>query len=268
MISKKVLVVVDDVDTTKNLRDLQLINDKHAINVDYKSKVLVNCRNWQILKNLVKESAKVDMAFLDRKQSRELFMFHAFKDANRVTNDFKNISMEIIKACGGLPLSLEILGCYLCGIRDLEIWKDALRKLKAGRNIIGDSNNEMLWKTLRISYDHLIKIEQDMFLDIACFFTGFKKSTFCRVYWNVDGLSSPMLRLQNLKDKSLIKWGEDGILYMHEQLRDMGRNIAMEVPMSRFIWKPNISLQKNQVWEHVLIQSYGIYTWSKFQMKP
>ncbi len=34
---------------------------------------------------------------------------------------------------------------------------------------------------------------------------------------------------------------------MHEQLRDMGRNIAMEVPMSRFIWKPNISLQKNQV---------------------
>jgi predicted secreted protein len=55
-----------------------------------------------------------------------------------------------------------------------------------------------------------------MFLDIACFFIGFKKSTFCQVYWNVDGLSSPMLRLQNLKDKSLIKWAEDGILYMHE----------------------------------------------------
>jgi hypothetical protein len=248
MISKKVLVVVDDVDTTKNLGDLQLLNGKHAINVDYKSKVLVNCRNWQILKNHVKESAKVDMAFLDKEQARELFMFHAFKHANHLTNDFKNISMEIIKACGGLPLSLEILGCYLCGISDLEIWNDALHELKAGRNIIGDSDNEVLWKTLRISYDRLIKIEQDMFLDIACFFTSFKKSTFCRVYWNVDGLSSPMLRLQNLKDKSLIKWGEDGILCMHEQLRDMGQNIAMEVPMSRFIWKPNISLQKNQVW--------------------
>jgi hypothetical protein len=88
------------------------------------------------------------------------------------------------------------------------------------------------------------------------------------VYWNVDGLSSLMFRLQNLKDKSLIKWAEDGILYMHEQLRNMGQNIAMEVPMSRFIWKPNISLQKNQVWGHVLIQSYGIYICSKFQMKP
>jgi hypothetical protein len=56
-----------------------------------------------------------------------------------------------------------------------------------------------------------------------------------------------MLLLQNLKDKSLIKWAKDGSLYMHEQLRDMGRNIAMKVEMSRFIWKPNISLQKNQV---------------------
>ncbi len=67
------------------------------------------------------------------------------------------------------------------------------------------------------------------------------------MYWNADDSSSSMLRLQNLKDRSLIKWAKDDMLYMHEQLRDMGRNIAMEVTMSRFIWKPNISLQKNQV---------------------
>ncbi len=100
-ISKKTFVVVDDVDTTMNLRDLQLLNDKHVVNVHYKSK-LVNCWNWQILKNNVKESAKVDMTFLDGEQTRELFMFHAFKHANPVTNDFKNIFMEIIKTCGGL----------------------------------------------------------------------------------------------------------------------------------------------------------------------
>ncbi|CAM6013788.1 unnamed protein product, partial [Sphagnum balticum] len=129
MISKKVLVVVDDVGTTKNLEALQLPIDKHATNVNCKSKILVNCRNWQILKNHVKESAKFDMVFLKEEQARKLFMWHAFKHANNVTNDFKNISMEIIKACGGLPLSLEVLGCYLCNIHDLEIWKDALRQL-------------------------------------------------------------------------------------------------------------------------------------------
>ncbi len=67
------------------------------------------------------------------------------------------------------------------------------------------------------------------------------------MYWNADGSSSPMLGLQNLKDRSLIKWAEDDNLYMHEQLRDMGQNIATKVTMSRFIWKPNITLQKNQV---------------------
>jgi hypothetical protein len=247
MISKKVLVVVDDVGMTKNLEALQLPIDKHAITVNCKSKILVNCRNWQILKNHVRESAKVDMAFLDEEQARKLFMCHAFKRANNVTNDFKNISMEIIKACRGLPLSLEVLGCYLCNIHDLKIWKDASRQLKAGRNITGGYDNELLWKTLKISYDHLDEEHQDMFLDIACFFTGLKKKTFCRVYWNADGSSSPMLGLQNLKDRSLIKWAKDGNLYMHEQLRDMGRNIATKVTMSRFIWKPNISLQKNQV---------------------
>jgi hypothetical protein len=245
MISKKVLVVVDDVDMTKNLEDLQLLIDKDATNVDCKSKVLVNCRNWQILKNHVRESAKVDMAFLEYEQARELFMFHAFKHANHVINNFENISMEIIKACGGLPLSLEILGCYLYDIRDLEIWKGALHELKGGRNITGGSENEMLWKTLRISYDHLIKTHQDMFLDVACFFVGFKKITFDRVYSDGDDSSNLKQIFKNLEDRSLIKWAKDGDLYMHEQLRDMGRNIAMEVTMSRFIWKPNIYLQNN-----------------------
>ncbi|KAH8967378.1 hypothetical protein BDL97_03G075400 [Sphagnum fallax] len=251
MISKNVLVVVDDVDISKKLEDLQLLIDKDATIVNCKSKVLVNCRNWQILKNHVRESAKVDMALLEEEKARELFMLHAFKDANCVTNDLKIISMDIIKACGGLPLSLEVLGCYLCDIEDLEIWKGALHELKGGRNITGSFDNEMLWKTLRISYDHLIKTHQDMFLDIACFFVNFKKSTFCRVYWNGDDSSSLMVILQNLKDRSLIKWAEDGTLYMHEQLRDMGQNIATEVTMSRFIWKPKIFLQNNQVVENL-----------------
>ncbi len=76
-----------------------------------------------------------------------------------------------------------------------------------------------------------------MFLDIFLFFIGFKKNAFYRVYWNVDGLSNHMFRLQNLKYKYVIKWAKDGSLYMHEQLQNMGQNIAMEIPMSLFIWK-------------------------------
>ncbi|CAM6020720.1 unnamed protein product [Sphagnum balticum] len=248
MISKKNLVVVDDVGKREIFGALlQVLIDKDVNNVDCKSKILVNCRNWQILKYHVKESAKMDMELLEEEQARELFMFHAFKHANHVTNDIKNISMEIIKACEGLPLSLEVLGSYLCDISILEVWKDALHTLKSGKNITGGSEDEVLWTTLQISYDHMDKDHQNMFLDIACFLVGFNKSTLCRVYWNGDDSCSHMLVLQNLKERSLIKWAEDGGLYMHEQLQDMGRNIAMEVTMNRFIWKPNIYLRNNQV---------------------
>ncbi len=268
LISKKVLVVVDDVGKLENLEALQLIS-KDVVNVNCKSKILVNCRNWQILKYHVSESAKMDMTLLDEDQARELFMFHAFKHPNHGIKDFENISMKIIKACGGLPLSLEVLGCYLCNVHILEIWEDTLLQLEGGQSITGGSDNEMLWKKLRISYDALDEKHQNMFLDIACFFNGFKKNTFCRV-WSGDN-SSPMLGLQNLKDRSLIKWAKDGVLYMHEQLQDMGQNIAMEVPMSRFIWKPKKekkNLQKNEVRTHVNSILYVIIIILKFPMKP
>jgi len=72
--------------------------------------------------------------------------------------------------------------------------------LKNGKNITGGSKDEVLWTTLRISYDHLDKDHQNMFLDIACFLVSFNKSTLCRMYWNGNDSCSPMLGLQNLKD--------------------------------------------------------------------
>jgi len=259
MISKKVLVVVDDVGKVENLISLQLFIDKAANNVTSKSKVLVNCRNWQSLKFHVSENGKVVMKSLEEKQAWELFMFHAFGNANHVpTKDFKDICMKIIKACGGLPLNLKVLGSFLCNIKELEIWEGALSKLKSGQSFNGGNDNEKLWSKLKISYDHLDKEHQNMFLDIACFFSGLKLSTICRV-WNGDYLY-PRFALQNLQHRSLIQWVEGGTLHIHEQLRDMGQYIAREPPiMNRFMWKPNMSnflLQKAEV-VTILFQSYN-----------
>jgi hypothetical protein len=102
MISEKVLVVVDDVGKVENLTSLQFLIDEVAKNATSKSKVFLNCRNWQILKSHVNEDGKVVMKFLEEKQARELFMFHAFGNANHIpTKDFKDICMEIIEACEG-----------------------------------------------------------------------------------------------------------------------------------------------------------------------
>jgi GTPase SAR1 family protein len=259
MISKKVLVVVDDVGNAENLTSLQLVIKKYAKNKISKSKVLVNCRNWQNMKTYVNEDGKLVMKSLQEEQARELFMFHAFDNANHIpTKDFKDICMKIIKACGGLPLSLKVLGSFLCDTKDLDIWKGALRKLKSGQSITGGYDNEELWSVLKISYDSLDKQHQNMFLDIACFFHGLKISTICRA-WSGDYLD-PKFELQNLRHRSLIEWAEGGILYIHEQLQDMGQNIINELPiMNRFIWKsntPNFFLQKDEV-VAIRFQSYN-----------
>jgi hypothetical protein len=97
-----------------------------------------------------------------------------------------------------------------------------------------------------------------MFLDIACFLDGLKRSTICRVR-NGHYLNQKF-ELQNLQHRSLVQWAEDGILYIHEQLQDMGQNIAMETPiMNRFIWKSNESnflSQKDEV-VTILFKSYN-----------
>jgi hypothetical protein len=72
----------------------------------------------------------------------------------------------------------------------------------------------------------------------------------------------------------LIQWVEGGILYIHEQLWDMGQSMVMELPiMNHFIWKsnkPNLFLQKDKV-VTILFQSYNFilisyeFFWSKIK---
>jgi energy-coupling factor transporter ATP-binding protein EcfA2 len=257
MISKKVLVVVDDVGKAENLTSLQLFIEKGAKNATSKSKLLVNCRNWQILKSHVSEDGKMVMKSLEEKDARKLFMFHAFGDVNHVPNkDFKDLCIKIIEACKGFPLSLKVLGSFLCNTKELKMWEGVLSKLKSGKNFTGGNDNEDLWSVLKLSYDPLDWEHKNMFLDIACFLGGLKLSTICRM-WNRD--EHPYVALQNLQHRSLIEQAEGGTLYIHDQLRDMGQNITMEPPiMNRFIWKSNISnlfFQKDEV-VTILFQSY------------
>ncbi len=115
-------MVVDDVGKAKNLTSLQLLIEKVVKNATFRSKVFMNCQNWQILKSDVSENEKMVMKSLEEEQARALFMFHAFSNANHVpTKDFKNIFMKIINACGGLLLSLKVLGSFLSDIKELEI---------------------------------------------------------------------------------------------------------------------------------------------------
>ncbi|CAK9267667.1 unnamed protein product, partial [Sphagnum jensenii] len=233
MISKKVLVVIDDVDE-------KLINDLSKVlafkGKNRKSNVIMTCRNWGILEDHLDPNGKFEMPYLNKKQATELLLSHAFPNTKQVEKGFEKIVEEIVEACAGLPLSLEIMGGFLHKKKNqdmqtrLKIWRGALKKLQAGNNLDGGIE-DILWKSLEISYKDLDQPEKDMFLDIACYFGGLKEIIALRI-WDSD---SSTLELQNLKDRSLVKVKEDGNLSIHDQLRDMGRKFAIREEKNR-IW--------------------------------
>ena len=121
-----------------------------------------------------------------------------------------------MKYSSGLPLALEVLGSFLFGKSTIE-WKISLDRLK-------EFPEEAILKVLRISFNGLQKPQKEIFLHIACFFNHEKKD---HVVEKLDGLGLyPGIGLKELIDKSLLKIMDDDIVWMHELLEEMDRNIV------------------------------------------
>jgi len=197
MIFKKVLVVVDDVGTTENLIALQVLAIESKQNGIISSNVIVTCRNWQILEGHVSENGKMDVAPLNMEEAKKLFLFQTFPITKVVKEGFEVIFDEIVQACDGLPLSLEVMGGFLHTKqhleikKQLEIWKDALQKLRNAETLDGGKDDK-LWRSLQVSYEDLQHTECNMFLDIACYFCGLNEQMIVQIW---DFQSSPQLGL-------------------------------------------------------------------------
>ncbi|KAG0578369.1 hypothetical protein KC19_4G017700 [Ceratodon purpureus] len=244
IITRRVLLVVDDVGIKDNMNKLVV----HAFKDGQKgSKVIVTTRRSDTL-NEYRESI-FDVGLLTEKEASDLFSFYAFHEVHEKERmDLDTHAKAIIKACGGLPLSLEVTGQFLRQYNHFEIgerkhiWKEALDRLQAAKPFEGCDDDEQLWARLQISYDDLADDEKSMFLDFACIFCetciktgqlGVRKGWLARIWDSHIGVL-------NLVNKSLIKWNcETQVYTMHDQLRDMGRAIVRkEVDGKRSrIWK-------------------------------
>jgi hypothetical protein len=225
--TKKVLIILDDV------RCQQQLDGILPIDLDFKngSRIIMTSRNWGDLRNNVREEGKFDMPHLDNNNAMELFNKYVANNQSERKEEFGLVTSQIVKACGGLPLSLRVLGSYLKKVTDLKIWEQALKKLQQAQSLDGRENDEQLWGILRISFDELGEEEKNMFLDIVCFFCTnnnhsnmMTKATALRI-WD-DEKCSPEFTLLNLVNMSLVQITSNGLFVVHDQLRDMGRMIS------------------------------------------
>jgi hypothetical protein len=165
----------------------------------------------------------------------ELFSWKAFGQSTP-PHDLESITNDVVNACQGLPLSLEVTGSWLSTKRDPQEWIEGLSRLKNAKLFGGDCiENDKLWGRLRICFNDLAYEEREMLLDIACFFSEYNSNFDKGVtiqkalqIWKVPSQFSLISSLQNLKNRSLVKVNDNGNLVMHDQLRDMGRQIVKE----------------------------------------
>ncbi|XP_010039452.2 disease resistance protein RPV1-like [Eucalyptus grandis] len=210
--NKKVFIVLDNVDSSEQVEKLVGQSTLH-----YGSRVLITTRNKHVLqiKRVKYLILDYEMEVMSTDHALELFSRHAF-NRDSPSDDYKDLSKEIISSTGRLPLALEVVGSLLYNTTQ-ERWKKTLKKLKKA------PHNDVFGK-LKISYDALSFEQQQIFLDIACFFIGMDKTNAIYV-WEDCGLLRDD-EVDVLNSMCLIKIIEDNKFWMHDQLRDLGREIV------------------------------------------
>ncbi|PRQ59962.1 putative TIR domain, winged helix-turn-helix DNA-binding domain-containing protein [Rosa chinensis] len=204
---KKVLVVLDDVETVTQIE--HLLGKPHAFGEG--SRVIVTTRNKQSL-------SRVDETYhptiLSDEEALELFMKYAFT-RNQPNGDYDHLSRHAIEYSKGLPLALKVLGAFLDN-KSVPEWEAVLEKLKKIPQI-------EIQDVLRTSIVGLDDFDRDIFLDIACLFRE----------WNTDFVTElldscgfyPRNGLRVLVDRALITLSFDRV-NMHDLLQGMGREIV------------------------------------------
>ncbi|CAH1431582.1 unnamed protein product [Lactuca virosa] len=155
------------------------------------------------------------ISLLSGDEAIKLFCKHARWD-HTPTEDYEQLSKEVVSYAGGLPLALAVLGSFLCD-KNINEWRSALARLK-------EIPNDNILETLKISFDGLTKVERELFLDIACFFRGREKDEAMGIL-EAFGFY-PVIGVKVLIQKALITISDDGEFDMHDLVQEMGVHIV------------------------------------------
>ncbi|TQD88342.1 hypothetical protein C1H46_026086 [Malus baccata] len=208
----KVLVIVDDVDDVKQLRELA--GNCHSFGPG--SRIIITTRNERVLKEFAVDEIYREKG-MDREEALELLSWHAFR-RSCCPSQYLVLAREVVNYCGGLPLALEVLGSTLFE-QSVDEWGSILDELKM-------IPRGEIQAQLKISYDGLNdNYKRRIFLDIACFFIGMDKNDVIQILDGCGFYATTGIKV--LLDRCLVTIGRKNKIMMHDLLRDMGRDIVL-----------------------------------------
>ncbi|XP_059665558.1 disease resistance protein RUN1-like [Cornus florida] len=206
---KKVLVVLDDVDSLKQLESLVGGNDWFGSG----SRIIVTTRNERLLVEHKVDHEMFRVELLNDDEALELFSWYAFANIDPL-EDYVELSLRVINYAQGLPLALQVLGSFLFK-KSINEWEHELDNWKR-------IPNREIYDVLKISFDGLYDTEKDLFLDVACFFKGYDKD----YVMDILGSNGFHPRISVLIERSLITISDNNSLCMHDLIQEMGKEIV------------------------------------------
>ncbi|KAI3496838.1 hypothetical protein L1887_39216 [Cichorium endivia] len=210
----KVLVVLDDVDHIEQLE--ALAGETNWFKPG--STIIITTRDEQVL---VAHGVKLirNVNLLSDKEAIFLFSRYAFGREIPIQG-YEHLSGQVARYAAGLPLTVRVLGSFLCGKNEPE-WIDVLERLKKIPLL------ETL-KKLELSYIGLEEDYKEIFLDIACILKGLPKELIIKVLQSCEFHARNGLRVLEQKSLITIHYNSDDDEYvgMHDHIEEMGRNIV------------------------------------------
>ncbi|XP_010468506.1 PREDICTED: disease resistance protein LAZ5-like [Camelina sativa] len=207
--SKKLLIVLDDVNHEKQVRDLM----GHRKWYRGGSRIIITTRDCKLVETI--QGRKYVLPRLNDREALKLFSSNAFGDSTGPLKEFQGLTNMVLDYAKGHPLALKVLGSDLCKM-DKQFWEARLEILKSKSH--GD-----IYEVLETSFDELSKEQKDIFLDIACFFRSEKVDYVTSLLYSRGTNVSSVI--QELVDKCLITV-VDNRIEMHEMLQTMGKEIS------------------------------------------
>nr|XP_028965508.1 TMV resistance protein N-like isoform X2 [Malus domestica] len=206
---RKVLVIMDDIDEVEQLNAIAGNRDWFGPG----SRIIITTRYKHLLKNVDKTYLLQEM---NEDEALELFSWHAFGNS-RPPEGYLELSRKVVSYCGGLPLTLTVLGSFLFK-RAIAEWKNELEKLER-------SPGEEIKKQFRLSIEGLDDTQKAIFLDISCFFIGWDKDYVTKVLDGCGFFATTGIRV--LRERGLVTV-EHNELNMHDLVQEMARVIISE----------------------------------------
>ena len=232
--NRRYLLVLDDVwndDREKWLKLKELL-----VGGADGSKIVVTTRKKSVA-SVMGTLPPQELKGLSHQDCMSLFVKCAFIDGEgKHYSNLVKLGDEIVKKCGGVPLAVRALGCFLFGKVDEHVWA-SMRD-----NEIWKSKEDRILPVLKLSYDELPACLKQCFVFCSLFPKGFEFFNHELIqFWLAHGLIQPSGRNEDLEDigneyvtelcsRSFFQDVEDlkGMVSfkMHDLVHDLAQSVA------------------------------------------